>query len=72
MAQVLHISLGQRYSVITKLDQMPGNYYLRFASYPTGDMQQVIEGQAIVAYSVSFDIPSGCRKYSDANLVEIY
>ncbi|KUL88246.1 hypothetical protein ZTR_05057 [Talaromyces verruculosus] len=34
-----------------QLDQMPGNYYLRFASYPTGDMQQVIEGQAIVAYS---------------------
>lgn len=53
MAQVLHISLGQRYSVMIRLDQMPGDYYLRFASYPTGDMQQVIEGQAVVSYSVS-------------------
>ncbi|KAJ5240047.1 Cupredoxin [Penicillium chermesinum] len=34
-----------------RLDQKPGDYYLRFASYPTGDMQQVIEGQAIVSYS---------------------
>lgn len=49
--QVLHISLGQRYSVMIRLDQVPGDYYLRFASYPTGDMQQVIEGQAIVSYS---------------------
>ncbi|KAH8705516.1 Cupredoxin [Talaromyces proteolyticus] len=49
--QVLHISLGQRYSVMIKLDQMTGDYYLRFASYPTGDMQQVIEGQAVVSYS---------------------
>lgn len=36
-----------------KLDQKPGNYYLRFATYPSGDMQQVLEGQAIVSYSVS-------------------
>lgn len=36
-----------------KLDQPPGNYYLRFATYPNGDMQQVLEGQAIVAYNVS-------------------
>ncbi|KAJ0414301.1 hypothetical protein BJY00DRAFT_321107 [Aspergillus carlsbadensis] len=26
----------------------PGNYYLRFATYPNGDMQQVLEGQAIL------------------------
>jgi hypothetical protein len=65
MGQVLHISIGQRYSVMTKLAQMPGDYYLRFASYPTGDMQQVIEGQAVVSYSVSFDIPAGCPKHSD-------
>lgn len=36
-----------------ELDQSPGNYYLRFATYPNGDMQQVLEGQAIVSYSVS-------------------
>lgn len=36
-----------------RLDQMPGQYYLRFASYPVGDMQQVIEDQAIVTYNVS-------------------
>lgn len=53
MAQVLHISLGQRYSVMIRLDQVPGDYYLQFASYPTGDMQQVIEGQAILSYSMS-------------------
>lgn len=34
------------------LDQTPGNYYLRFATYPEGDMQQVLEGQAIVSYNV--------------------
>ncbi len=31
-----------------KLNQQPRNYYLRFATYPNGDMQQVLEGQAIV------------------------
>lgn len=35
-----------------RLDQKPGYYYLRFASYPNGDMQQVLEGQAIVSYNV--------------------
>lgn len=35
-----------------KLDQSPGDYYLRFATYPWGDMQQVLEGQAIVSYKV--------------------
>jgi len=48
------MSLGQRYSVMIRLDQRPGNYSLRFATYPTGDMQQVLEGQAVVAYSVRF------------------
>lgn len=37
---------------MVRLDQPPDNYYLRFASYPDGDMQQVIEGQAIVSYDV--------------------
>ncbi|KAJ9634649.1 hypothetical protein H2199_008934 [Coniosporium tulheliwenetii] len=50
--KVLHISIGQRYSVMIKLNQQPGDYFLRFASYPLGDMQQVIEGQAIVSYNV--------------------
>lgn len=52
-SQVLHMSVGQRYSVMIKLDQKAGNYALRFASFPLGDMQQVIEGQAIVSYKVS-------------------
>jgi Multicopper oxidase len=51
--QVLQIAGGQRYSVMIKLDQTVGDYYLRFASYPWGDMQQVMEGQAIVSYEVS-------------------
>lgn len=50
--QVLQISIGQRYSVMVKLNQPPGDYLLRFASYPWGDMQQVIEGMAIVSYKV--------------------
>ncbi|KAF5579807.1 Cupredoxin [Fusarium pseudocircinatum] len=48
---VLHMELGQRYSVMVKLDQPPRNYYLRFAAFPSGDMQQVLEGQAIVSYN---------------------
>ncbi|CEL09497.1 hypothetical protein ASPCAL12632 [Aspergillus calidoustus] len=51
--KVLEIALGQRYSVMIELDQSPGNYYLRFATYPNGDMQQVLEGQAIVSYSTT-------------------
>ena len=49
---MLPIAIGQRYSVMIKLDQAPGQYYLRFASYPVGDMQQVIEGRALVEYKV--------------------
>ncbi|PSS18270.1 hypothetical protein M430DRAFT_139487 [Amorphotheca resinae ATCC 22711] len=52
-AKVLYMALGQRYSVMIKLDQMPGDYALRFATYPTGDMQQVLEGQAVMRYSSS-------------------
>jgi len=48
--KVLHIELGQRYSVMIRLDQDPGQYYLRFATFPAGDMQQVLENQAIVQY----------------------
>ncbi|KAH7239745.1 Cupredoxin [Fusarium solani] len=51
--QVLHMELGQRYSVMIKLDQPPGDYYLRFATFPSGDMQQVLEGRAIVSYEVN-------------------
>lgn len=50
--QVLHISIGQRYSVMVRLNQNSADYYLRYASYPYGDMQQVIEGQAIMSYQV--------------------
>jgi len=48
--EVLPMSLGERYSVMIKLDQTPGEYALRFASIPVGDMQQVIEDLAIVRY----------------------
>lgn len=47
------MALGQRYSVMIRLNQTAGNYFLRFATYPVGDMQQVLEGQAIVSYNVS-------------------
>ncbi len=36
-----------------KLDQPVGKYYLRFESFPMGDMQQVIEGKAVVEYIAS-------------------
>merc|ERR1712093_785967 len=51
--KVLHMAVGQRYSVMIKLNQMPGDYSLRFATFPTGDMRQVLEGQAVVHYSNS-------------------
>ena len=44
------MSLGERYSVMIRLDQTPGDYALRFASIPIGDMQQVIEDLAVVRY----------------------
>lgn len=50
-----------------KLNQPVGKYYLRFATYPTGDMQQVLEGQAIVAYTVS-SLPKMSAQFQvDAN-----
>ena len=39
--KVLEIGIGQRYSVLIKLDQTPGGYAFRYATYPSGDMQQV-------------------------------
>lgn len=51
-SQVLHMELGQRYSVMIKLDQKPADYFLRFATHPSGDMQQVLEGRAIISYTV--------------------
>lgn len=45
------MGLGERYSVMIKLDQTPGDYALRFASIPVGDMQQVIEDLAVVRYT---------------------
>lgn len=53
LTQVLEMGIGQRYSIMIKLDQKPGNYALRYATYPTGDMQQVLEGHSIVSYEVS-------------------
>ncbi|EGX97253.1 Cupredoxin [Cordyceps militaris CM01] len=53
---VLHMELGQRYSVMVKLDQQPADYYLSFATYPSGDMQQVLEGRAIVTYTAGRSI----------------
>ena len=47
------MELGQRYSVMVKLDQEPGDCYLRFATYPSGEMQQVLQDKAIISYSVS-------------------
>ncbi|KAL1582284.1 hypothetical protein WHR41_09162 [Cladosporium halotolerans] len=51
--EVLPIGLGERYSVMIKLDQTPGDYLLRFAATPVGDMQQVIEDVAVVRYKRS-------------------
>lgn len=55
------MELGQRYSVMVKLNRAPGKYSLRFATFPSGDMQQVLEGQAIVLYNVSFPSSSPSR-----------
>jgi Multicopper oxidase len=69
--QVLQISVGQRYSVMIKLDQTIGEYYLRFATYPWSDMQQVMQGQAIVSYEVSTRSNLRCVICAD-NLDGIY
>ncbi|GJN69363.1 hypothetical protein PLICBS_003411 [Purpureocillium lilacinum] len=53
VVKVLHMELGQRYSVMVKLDQEPGSYSLRYATYPSGDMQQVLQGRSIVVYDQS-------------------
>lgn len=50
------MQLGERYSVMIKLDQKPGDYRLRFATYPAGDMQQILQSHAIVSYTVSADV----------------
>ncbi|QPG98040.1 hypothetical protein C2857_007180 [Epichloe festucae Fl1] len=55
--KVLHMELGQRYSVMIKLDQKPAEYFLRFATYPSGDMQQVLEGRAIISYTATSNPP---------------
>ncbi|ERF69138.1 hypothetical protein EPUS_01094 [Endocarpon pusillum Z07020] len=64
----LHLSFGQRYSVIVGLDQTPGNYYVRFASYPYGDMQQVIEGQAILSYQTNGTSMTNMHTVDDSGL----
>ncbi|UNI13709.1 hypothetical protein JDV02_000428 [Purpureocillium takamizusanense] len=51
--KVLHMELGQRYSVMIKLDQGSGSYSLRYATYPSGDMQQVLQGRSVVVYDNS-------------------
>lgn len=48
--QNLQIGIGQRYSIFVKLDQPVGDYLIRAAAYPTGDMQQVMEGYALLSY----------------------
>lgn len=41
---------------MVKLNRPRRDYYLRFATFPSGDMQQVLEGRAIVSYDVSVPI----------------
>ncbi len=53
-----------------KLNQPIGNYYLRFATYPTGDMQQVLEGQAIVAYTVTSLLKMSAQLQAEANRLD--
>ncbi|KAI9825321.1 MAG: hypothetical protein M1819_000567 [Sarea resinae] len=60
-ANVIEMSIGQRYSVLIRLDQAPGSYALRYATYPTGDMQQVLEGHSIVTYSDNIIPAVGCQ-----------
>ncbi|KAK2609370.1 hypothetical protein QQS21_002151 [Conoideocrella luteorostrata] len=55
--KVLHVELGQRYSVMIRLDQKPGNYYLRYATHHGGDMQQVLEGKATITYPTTGNAP---------------
>lgn len=65
------MELGQRYSVMIRLDQDPGSYYLRFATFPNGDMQQVLEGQAIVSYNVRASSMIGCRIHDGSSITDL-
>lgn len=66
--EVLPIGLGERYSVMIKLNQTPGNYTLRFASTPVGDMQQVMEGVATVSYTSGVDNSSMSAMHSASGM----
>ncbi|KAI9680058.1 MAG: hypothetical protein M1817_005074 [Caeruleum heppii] len=68
-AKVLHISIGQRYSVMIELNQKPGKYALRYATYPMGDMQQVLESQAIVSYLMPNNTSSPTVVPEDPNII---
>ena len=68
LGKVLHVSIGQRYSVMIRLDQKPDDYILRFASFPQGDMQQIVEGQAVVSYGVSSTL--SCQLDLKSNVLE--
>ncbi|THW31058.1 hypothetical protein D6D22_10385 [Aureobasidium pullulans] len=74
--KVLPLAIGQRYSVMIKLDQLPSRYLLRFAATPIGDMQQVIEDVAIVEYTsdgaVVLDQPNSSTNISTDALLDIY
>lgn len=50
--QVLHPSIGARYSVLVRLNPKLGNYYIRTTTYPYGEMQQVLQSKAILSYKV--------------------
>ena len=51
-----------------RLDQKPDDYILRFASFPQGDMQQIVEGQAVVSYGVSSTL--SCQLDLKSNVLE--
>jgi Multicopper oxidase len=50
LTQVLPVAIGQRYSVLVHFNQTPGTYYFRASALATGDMVQIIQGQALIAY----------------------
>lgn len=53
-----------------KLNQPIGSYYLRFSTYLSGDMEQVLEGRAIVAFRVRIipKLSAGLRVMADSIL----
>ena len=65
---ILTVHIGQRYQVMVPLTQPSGNFFIRVASFPTGDMQQVLESKAILWYGKTTYSPNMTMNEDDSEI----